>query len=190
MWIPLLFAVLAISFHEVQRAQKRVALQSRLDICSVKRTEQRKKMIQQIVQANDVIRFTTVAVASIRGISVLTGPLGSVAAKLGESALIQTNRAAALFQSTLLKTVQATELIPICEPTPFSKEPAYCSTTPDLSKTFYRASRSLPDLEAPLLAKSNLLSVSNCIGGLLGTKIHLYGDATLVQTNFREGYEK
>lgn len=189
-WIPLLFTVLAISFHEVQRAQKRVALQSRLDICSVKRTEQRKKMIQKIVQANDVIRFTNVAVASLRGISVLTGPLGSMASRLGESVLIQTNRAAALFQSTLLKTIHIAEMIPTCEPTAFSKEPAFCTTTPGVTKLFFRASKSMPDLEAPLLARSSLLSMSNCIGGLLSTKINLYGDAKLVRTNFREGYEK
>lgn len=189
-WIPILVSIFGISFHEVQQAQRRVAMQSRLDICSIKRSEQRKRTIAQIIRANDIIRFTTIAVASLRGISVLTGPLGSVASKLGERALVQANRSAATYQNGLLKALNLFEKIPFCEATTYSKELATCKIMPELSQQFFRSSRSLPDLEAPLIAKGQLMAESTCLGMNLVTKVVLYGDANLFRPNFREVYEK
>ncbi len=167
-----------------------MALQSQLDICSVKRIQKRKLFFQALVKANDILRFTNVAVASLRGISLLGGPLGKLASSMGEKALLRWNHLTAKKQDFFLRLMGLEEKNLLCGPTKHSRAFARCELSPPLSSLLYRATPSMPDLVAPYLARHKTFGQVICRKGRLKTELLLFGDATLIHENFREVYAK
>ncbi len=189
-WIPLFVTLLWVTFTSVQKSQAKIASQSQLDICAVQRIHKRRLLFRAIVNTNDVIRFTNIAVASLRGISLLGGPLGKLASTMGEQALIRWNQITGKQQNLMLKLLAAEEKNFVCAPTKYAKALAFCKLHPSLANLVFRSTPSMPDLVAPLLARQNLFGQAICRKNLLVTEIQLFGDATLMQEKFREVYAK
>jgi hypothetical protein len=166
-------------------------MQARLDICALRLIKKRERLARSLLAGNQVIRTTAAALYMVRGLRLLTGPLGQVAAAMGERALLQANQAAARWQALGLLRYQAAELAGTrCAPTPFSREPALCLLTPPLASSTKRERALMPDVSGPLVFLREPLARADCRGKGARTIMSLHGDRTLTQAKFSDRYEK
>jgi len=183
--------MVAGSHKIVTSSQQRIAMQARLDICALALIKKRERLARSLISGNRVIRATAVAIYMTRGLRLLTGPLGQVAAAMGERALLQANQLAARWQSLSLIRYQAAELAGLrCSPTPFSREPALCLITPALASATKRERALMPDVAGPLVFLRAPLARADCRGKGARTTMSLNGDRTLTRSSFSDRYEK
>jgi hypothetical protein len=167
-----------------------MAMQSRLDICVVSKIAKRKIAIKKIISSNEVVRFTVLGVTAIRGLAILSGPLGKLASSLGEATLKKMNQFEGSKQDLLIKQISLEEANPNCEKTKYSKGFAVCQIYPNIRQLLFRSSRSQPDLFSPYLAKTSELAKARCVSKKLISEIHLKGDSSLFHAGFQENYAK
>lgn len=174
----------------VQLSQRRIAMQSRLDVCALQLIDVRRQLAVGLVRTNQVIRLTALAVSMSRGLKILTGPAGALVGTMGEAALVQTNRAAASAQEGL-RLLGATREVAgaLCAPSPFSKEAAFCTLSPPLPSALVRQKAPFPDLAGPLVFRDRWLARVTCRGGRGVTKMKLAGDPGLRSKDFPDFYE-
>jgi hypothetical protein len=190
LWIPIWFLLLHASNRWIVSAHSHIALQSRLDICVVQKTVNRKIAIQRIIASNEIVRFTLLGITAIRGLAIISGPLGKLASTLGEATLKKMNHLEGIKQDILLKKLSLEEKNIFCNKTKFSSISAICQISPATQQLLYRSSRSQPDLYSPYLAKSSLFGKIRCFSKTLISEIHLQGDPRLLNSNLREKYAK
>lgn len=187
--LALLF--LAGTVEIISRTQRKVALQSRLDICAVELAVGRKKLFEHLASTNDWLRITGTGIAMARGAMILGGPAGVLFGKMGEQALLLANRATALEQDLQIHATRAKELLRVrCRATNFSRESAFCVATPSLVSALRRNATLFFDVKGAMEFRSvkTELTKVNCRTLSLRTEIRLTGDPTLTKGEFREAY--
>ncbi len=194
--LPILLLLLlffAGSVSVALRAQARIALQSRLDICAVKLALGRKRALENLASTNLALRSSVTAIYVARGLLVAGGPVGAAGAG-GQSALLRVNQTLALAQNLLLTKLAAAEAQSwICRATKYSHEKAGCLLSPPALTAFRREKTLFPDVRGALVHRREgpLLASVRCAGGKgLVTEIALRGDAHLVRARFEENYER
>ncbi len=171
--------------------ERRVAAQSRLDICAVRLSERRQKLLRDLTRLNKAQRLTVLAIYAARG-AMLAGPATAAFGGLGQVQLLQLNKATALAQDTRILAAEAAELAAsLCASTPFARGPVFCSATPRPKRAFQRERTLFADVLGPLqsLSKQRLTQVS-CRQGNLETRLALHGDPSLMTDSFKDRYEK
>lgn len=190
----LLLSALAGLLDISWRAQNRVAMQSRLDICAVKLALKRERSLEGLARLNGALRATVVGIYAARGVAVVSGPIGLALGKGAEAALLAANKALAASQNSLILAGTASELAGSrCASTPFSSPPAACLITPLLAKALHREATLFPDVEGSLAhqnpAQSALARV-RCRGKFSAATLAIRGDAGLRETRFTDVYQE
>ena len=189
--LTLAFLTLAGTVLVVRLSQEKVALQSRLDICTLRITLARKAFLEQIGRTNQMITVTKYGIYAARGAMVLTGPVGAVVAGTSEKILLQTNKALATAQDLHAKLTSAKELAgSYCPASPFSKSLVLCTLEPNLAKSLFRASTLFPDVKGELQMKGSSLGRFRCAGKGLRTAMILKGNQELNGTQIKDEYEE
>ena len=182
------FLVFLGSVKLVLHSQSKVALQSRLDICAVKRATAREQLYRSIARSNFYLQGTVYGIYAARGLRLLPG--ANIFAAVGEQALLAANRAISAWQELQIVSTQAGELAGIrCAPTPFSKEPAFCTTSPGLRGVLRRKKPFFPDIKGVYASPLKKLGRVNCLASLkMRTALEIRGDPELWQTNYDDTY--
>lgn len=191
----LLWLMLSVFFGTallVKVTQRRIALQSRLDICAVKMVVARRALLKELKTTNLALRLNVTAIYVARG-AVLAGPGGAAISAASVPALLSMNRTIAAAQNALLALAQTKELAgSFCSTTPFSKEPTFCRVEPP-ARAFVREKTLFPDvagaMRTPPQTKSSLGRVF-CAGRGAETVLSISGDPTLTAGRFEDRYEK
>ncbi|MGE3262784.1 MAG: hypothetical protein AB7K68_13470 [Bacteriovoracia bacterium] len=189
--LALLFLVGTVEV--ISRTQRKVALQSRLDICAVELSVDRKKLFEHLASTNDWLRITGTGIAMARGAMILGGPAGVLFGKMGEQALLLANRATALEQDLRIHATRAKELMRVhCRATNFSRESAFCAATPSLVSALRRNATLFFDVKGAVEFRSmkTELTKVRCHTLSLRTEIRLTGDPTLTKGEVREAYSQ
>lgn len=177
------------SVATVRSAQRRVALQSRLDICAVRAAAERKQVLARITETNQQIRWTVTAISMARGASLVTGPIGAVALRVGQAALVRANGALALWQEKQLALAAAGEWRrSLCTPTPYSDTSAYCLSRPPIRAALRREKTIFIDVRGPLVHAGQ--STHRCFADGLVSTVELTGDPALREKRFRDQYRQ
>jgi hypothetical protein len=175
----------------VAASQQRIAMQSRLDICALSLIKKRERLAKSLAEGNQVIRTTALGIYSLRGLRILTGPLGQVLAGIGEQALLRMNQLAARWQDLQLSRYQAMEILGLrCQATPYSGGPAICLMAPALASATKREPALMPDVSGPRVFLRAPLARADCRGKGARTILRLDGDPTLTRAEFSDRYEK
>jgi hypothetical protein len=189
----LLVALIALigSVQVINLTLKKVALQSRLDICAVELAVTRKELFASITSSNRWLRITAKGIAIARGAMIFGGPAAALLGSMGERALLLANKGAFLAQGAKLAFATAKEMSRLkCKATSFSNEAAFCAASPTLLTAFEREETVFPDVKGGLVLKSGTQKLSTilCQGWRARTEISLEGDDSLTEKNFAENY--
>lgn len=177
----------------IRKTHRRTALQSRLDICAVRLAEARKNLLADLTHWNLTVQATKYGIYAVRGVKLL-GPGAAALGGMGEIALLQMNRAAALAQEASSFKTQAKEFAgAACAPTPYSRETAFCLVTPATRLALTRTKTIFADVRGPLRHAGTKRSLAEIRCRSLGnaeTRIAVAGDPELFTANFTDRYEK
>lgn len=158
-------------------SHRRIAMQSRLDICTSRLLEHRKLTLKRLEDPNRILTLTENGVLMARSMKAFTGPAGALLSTLGERALVQLNQKTALWQDVLVKQLHLRErtLGKICGPTPYSNGLAYCEIQPSLPQLLYRKNSYFPDIKSTLKIRLNWnhRGTFQCIGLRLVSSLRL-----------------
>ncbi len=171
-------------------SQNRIALQSRLDICTQQLTKNRRDILETLVATNTGLEKTIWGIYAARGVQVF-GPIGKAVGKAGETVLLQMNRSLALYQETRLTLSRVRELtLRRCAPTPYSDEGSLCRVEVPLQPR--RAKTLFPDVQGLLTlpTPSRKIGRFSCQARGMETVMALQGNPSLRDARFIDTYEK
>jgi hypothetical protein len=173
------------------QTQNRVAMQSRLDICSLGLLQERERAYQSVARGNRTLDLSATGIYALRAGRILSGPIGALVGTLGEQGLLRLNHATALWQETTLAISQARELRWFrCAPSSFSRGFAACAAGSTSRGSLVREPSLFPDVKGALVARSpgRALAHFTCRGGRLVTKRVLHGDPKLRSLEMSDYY--
>jgi hypothetical protein len=164
------------------RAQGRVALQSRLDVCAVRAAVARERLYGQLAKANEGVNDTKLAIYAMRAAALVPG--AGEAALAGQEALLTLNKSLAAAEDALVLAGEAEELARLrCGPTVYSSaERAACVATPPLALALEHEETLFPDVRGPLQHRSSTRALAKirCMGvDGLRTTLEVRGDPGL-----------
>lgn len=192
MLLPLLLLIatfLAGSLQLVALAQKKTALESRLDVCAVRLATSRENTLKRLAEINAGLRINIKAIYAAR--AALASGIGAAAAAASLPALMSTNRGLALLEQGFLLQKTALEAsLGRCASSHFSREPALCTSSPPLPTALRREKTLYADVLGPYvhLRRSEPLAKVRCWGGPKEAKLSILGDADLKSLDYRDEY--
>jgi len=177
--IPFLLLSVALLVGAAQVSlisHRRIAMQSRLDICASQILEKRSQMLNRMKQPNRILSLTENAVLMARSLKTLGGPAGALLGTMGEAALVQLNQKTALWQDAQVRLHELNEIrAKNCSSTPHSSGWAFCIIEPSLSSLLERKRSIFPDIKSTLNIRATFSHRGRfrCIGGKLNTTLKL-----------------
>jgi hypothetical protein len=170
------------------RAQARVALQSRLDVCAVRAAVARERLYGRLAKTNEGVNSTKLAIYAMRAAALVPGA-GEVALA-GQEALLTLNKSLAAAEDAMELVGETEELGMLrCKATHYSSEQATCVATPPLVTALEHEETLFPDVRGPIQHRSGSkrLATIRCFGwGGMNTTLEVRGDSKL--RNWK-GYE-
>ena len=186
--LALLAIFLVGTWRFTERAQARVALQSRLDECAVRAAVARERLFARLGAANAGVNDTKLAIYALRAAALVPG--AGEAAMAGQEALLALNKSLAAAEDLLLATGAAAELGKLrCPPTSYSHEAAACVALPPVGAALEHEETLFPDVRGPLRHRKEgrRLARIRCAGPHgLSTTLEVTGDPGL---RSMKGYE-
>lgn len=173
-------------------SQRKVALQSRLDICAVKRATMREQLYRSLARSNFYLQGTVYGIYAARGLRLIPIPGIMVFGAVSERALLATNRALSGWQEMQVESTQVAELAGVrCERTPFSEQAAFCAMTPVLKRALKRKKPWFPDIRGVYVLQGKKLGSVTCLASLtMRTTLEIRGDPELWESKYEDAYKK
>jgi hypothetical protein len=192
--IAVLSALFLASLEVAWSAQRRVALQSRLDVCAVKLALARERLLERLTETNAPLEATVLGIYAARAVSAV--PIVGAISAADAQALVVANQLLAAGQDAIVLAGAAREAAGlVCQPDAYSREPAWCLVTPPPPGAFARRTTLFPDVKGTLAHRSGEEAVAKvrCRGGRgagMETELAVRGDAGLREKGFRDVYQR
>lgn len=192
--LPVL-ALLALFFLGSLRvaaaSQSRVAWRSRLDVCAVRLSVGRERLLTRLAGMNAALELSMAAVYAARAAMLVPGA-GQATAVAGEAAALRANRLWAAGQRAAIAAASAAESAALrCPADRFSTAPAICLATPPAAVAFRREPALFPDVAGPLRAMNEAggLARIHCGGPTAPpTELSIQGDPRLERGSYHDAY--